>query len=116
MKFIVSSSGLLKQLNLISGVISSNTVLPILEDFLFEIKEGKLSISATDLETSMSSELEVESKEEGRIAVPAKILLDTLKSLPEQPITISVDEQTYGVELTSDNGKYKLAGENGEDL
>ncbi|MBX2845258.1 MAG: DNA polymerase III subunit beta [Saprospiraceae bacterium] len=116
MKFIVSSSALLKQINLIGGVISSNTVLPILEDFLFEIKDGKLKAQATDLEISMSTTVDVEAKEEGRVAIPAKILLDTLKTLPEQPIAFSINPENYAVEITSDNGKYKLAGENPDDF
>lgn len=116
MKFIVSSSTLLKSLQKISGVISSNTVLPILEDFLFKIEDGKLNVYATDLETSMSTELSVEAKENFSIAIPAKILMDILKTLPEQPISISIDEVSFGIEITSDNGKYKLAGENGEDF
>ena len=116
MKFIVSSSQLLKNIQKISGVISSNTVLPILEDFLFDIKKGRLTIFATDLETSMSSEMDVECKEDFSIAIPAKILSDIVKTLPEQPITISIDPVSFGIEITSDNGKYKLAGENGEDF
>jgi DNA polymerase-3 subunit beta len=116
MKFIVSTSQLLKHLQLISGVISSNTVLPILEDFLFDIKKGKMVIYATDLENSMSTQLDIESKEDGRIAIPAKILIDTLKTLPEQPLTFSFDNKTFAVELTSENGKYKLNGENPADF
>ncbi len=116
MKFIVSTSNLLKQLQLISGVISSNTVLPILEDFLFVVEDKKLTIFSTDLETSMSTMVDVEAKESGKIAIPAKILMDTLKTLPEQPLTISFDEKTFAVEISSENGKYKLAGENPEDF
>jgi len=116
MKFIVSSSSLLKQIQLIGGVISSNTVLPILEDFLFEIKDGKLKAQATDLEIAMSTQVDVEAKEEGRVAIPAKILLDTLKTLPEQPIAFSINPENYAVEITTDNGKYKLAGENPDDF
>ncbi len=116
MKFIVSSASLLRKLQLISGVISSNTVLPILEDFLFEIKDGKLKAIATDLEISMATEIGIESKENGKIAIPARILLDTLKTLPEQPIAFSVNPENYAVEITSDNGKYKLAGENPDDF
>jgi DNA polymerase-3 subunit beta len=116
MKLIVSSSTLLKNLQKIAGVISTNTVLPILEDFLFEINDGKLTVSATDLETSISATLEVNATDNFKIAIPAKILLSTLKELAEQPITISFDELSYGVELTTDNGKYKLTGENGDDF
>lgn len=116
MKFIVSSSALLKQLSGINGVITTNPVVPILENFLFEISEGQLRITASDLQTSMITELVVESKESGNIAIPAKILLDTLRNLPEQPVTFSIDENTYGVELISDNGRYKLSGENATDF
>ena len=79
MKFIVTSSALLKELQNINGVITTNPVVPILENFLFEIEAGKLTITASDLQTSMITEIEVEAKETGSIAVPAKILLDTLK-------------------------------------
>ncbi len=116
MKFIVSSAALLKQLTSISGVITTNPVVPILENFLFEIEENKLTITASDLQTSMITELEIESKESGSIAVPAKILIETLKNLPEQPVNFTVDEETYGVEISSDNGRYKLAGENATDF
>lgn len=116
MKFIVSSSYLLKQLSSINGVITTNPVVPILENFLFEITKGTLTITASDLQTSMITELEVESKQDGSIAIPAKILLDTLRNLPEQPVTFSIDDNTYSIEISSDNGRYKLAGENATDF
>ena len=116
MKFIVSSGSLLKQLQLIAGVVSTNTVLPILEDFLFDIKDKKLIVFSTDLETSMSSSLDVEANEEGKIAIPAKLLMDILKTLPEQPLTFSINDQNLAIEITSDKGKYRLTGENGDDF
>jgi DNA polymerase-3 subunit beta len=116
MKFIVSSSALLKQLSGINGVITTNPVVPILENFLFEIDGGTLTVTASDLQTSMITELEVESKESGSIAVPAKILLETLRNLPEQPVTFTIDEETYSIAISSDNGHYKLAGENATDF
>lgn len=115
MKFIVNSSALLKQLQNINGVITTNPVVPILENFLFEIHEGNLTITASDLQTSMITQMEVESKESSSIAVPAKILMDTLKNLPEQPVTFSIDDDTYSIEISSDNGRYKLSGENATD-
>ncbi len=111
MKFIVSSSLLLKNLQQINGVISTNTVLPILEDFLFEIKDKKMNVLATDLETVMCVQLEVESKTNGRVCIPAKILIESLKNIAEQPLTFNIDKN-FGVEITSDNGKYKVMGEN----
>lgn len=116
MKFIVSSSALLKQLASINGVVTNNPVVPILENFLFEISDSTLTITASDLETSMITELPVEARENGRIAAPAKILLDTLKNLPDQPVTFTIDEETYTIEISSSNGRYKLSGENATDF
>lgn len=116
MKFIVSSGALLKQLSSINGVITTNPVVPILENFLFEINDGLLIVTASDLQTSMITEIDIESKESGSIAVPAKILMETLKNLPEQPVTFSIEEETYSIEISSDNGRYKLAGENATDF
>src|SRR5689334_9646480 len=111
MKFIVSSSSLLKHLQQISGVINANTVLPILEDFLFDVTDGKLTVVATDLETVMRVQMDVETKEKGKVCIPSKILMDSLKNLPDQPLTFTIDKN-FGVEITSDNGKYKVMGEN----
>jgi DNA polymerase-3 subunit beta len=111
MKFIVSASALLKQLQQINGVINANTVLPILEDFLFEIGKNRLTVVATDLETVMKIHMDIEAKESGKVCIPAKILMDSLKNLPEQPLTFNIDKN-FGIEITSDNGKYKVMGEN----
>ena len=116
MKFIVSSSALLKQLQSINGVVANNPVVPILENFLFDVTDGLLTITASDLETSMITEIPVEAKENGRIAAPARILLDTLKNLPDQPVTFTIDEETYTIEISSSNGRYKLSGENATDF
>jgi len=110
MKFIVSSSGLLRQLQALSGVLNTSNPLPILDNFLFVIEKGTLTISASDLETTMITHMPVESKASGKVAVQAKILLDTLKTFPEQPLTFLIDEKTHQVEISSDYGKYKLSG------
>ena len=111
MKFIAGSSTLLKQLQHISGVINSNTVLPILEDFLFEVEKNKLTVVATDLETVMRVQLDIEAKDSGKVCIPARILMDSLKNIPDQPLTFNIDKN-YAIEITSDNGKYKVMGEN----
>ena len=116
MRFIVSSSTLLKQLQSINGVLVSNATLPILDNILFSIEGKVLTLSASDLDTTMSIGMEVESKEDGSVAIPAKLLLDTLKTFPEQPLTFSVDATTFGVEISSDFGKYKLSGYNGDEF
>jgi len=115
MKFSVSSTELLKQLQIASGAIGSNPVLPILEDFLFKIENKILSISASDLETSISTSMEVLADDDFTVAIPAKIMLETLKALPQQPVTFTINEENFGIEITSSYGKYKLAGENGAD-
>ncbi|MFP4090045.1 MAG: DNA polymerase III subunit beta [Cyclobacteriaceae bacterium] len=116
MKFVVSSSALLKQLSAVNGVIASNPVIPILENFLCEVRNGKLIITASDLQISMITEMDVEAEESGSIAVPARILIDTLKNLPEQPVTFTIDNNTYNIEIHSANGHYRLSGENATDF
>jgi DNA polymerase-3 subunit beta len=116
MNFIVSSTTLLRHLQSISGVLSTSNSLPILDNFLFEIADSQLTVSASDLETTMRTTLEVEANESGKIAVPAKLLLDVLKNLPDQPCTFLVDKTTFGVEISYDNGKSKMVGYNGDDF
>lgn len=116
MKFIVSSSKLLKQLQTISGVINSSNTLPILDNILFEIADNSLTISASDLETTMSTTLDVEADEQGSVAIPARLLLDTLKTFPEQPLTFLVDKDKNNIEISSDQGKYALAFQNGDEF
>lgn len=116
MQFIVSSSSLSKHLNIISGVLNTNNTLPILDDFMFEINKNELTISASDLETTISTKIPVESKESGSIAIPARLLLDVLKTFPEQPLTFLIDEKNFGIEICSDYGKYKLSGHSAEEF
>jgi DNA polymerase-3 subunit beta len=115
MKFIVSSTTLLKQLQVLGGVINTSNTLPILDNFLFELKDSKLTVSASDLETTMSSTLSVEADENGSIALPARILLDTLKTFPEQPLTFVV-EDNHTVEISSSHGKYAVAYADGSEF
>ncbi|WP_425075313.1 DNA polymerase III subunit beta [Psychroserpens sp. S379A] len=115
MKFIVSSTYLLKQLQVLGGVINNSNTLPILDNFLFELKDSKLTVSASDLETTMASTLDVESDEDGSIALPARLLLDTLKTFPEQPLTFVVEDNNT-VEISSNHGKYALAYADGNEF
>jgi DNA polymerase-3 subunit beta len=112
MKFIVSSSSLLKSLSTVNGVIASNPIVPILENFLFELSGSVLTITASDMHTVMQTSVMIESGIDGSITVPAKMILDTLRSLPEQPVTLKVDTDTFGLELVTANGHFKLSGEN----
>ena len=117
MNFIVSSSALLKHAARVAGVIPSRAVLPITENFLFEVGKNVLEISTTNLDISMKTSLSIEARGKGiKVAIPAKMLLEILKALPEQPITFSVNEENFAIEISSEFGRYKLSGENGEDF
>ncbi len=108
MKFIVSSNYLQKQLQVLGGVINNSNTLPILDNFLFELRHSKLTVSASDLESTMASTMEVESDSEGSVAIPAKLLLETLKTFPEQPLTFVIEDYNT-IEISSNHGKYALA-------
>ncbi|MEX2595942.1 MAG: DNA polymerase III subunit beta [Salibacteraceae bacterium] len=117
MKFIVSSSTLLKQLTSISGVLNTSSNLPILGYFLFDVKDKKLIISGSDLESTMITEIALNKADDDiKVCVPAKLLLDMLKTFSDQPLTFSVDPKSFGIEVASDAGKYKLAGSNGDEF
>ena len=116
MKFIVSSQLLVKNLQAVSGVINSSNTLPILDNFLFTIGENTLTVSASDLETTMTTTLQITSKDSGLVAIPSRILLDLLKSFPDTPITFSVNKETLAVRLHSEYGEYNVAGLNGEEF
>lgn len=115
MKFIVSSSYLLKQLQVLGSVINSSNTLPILDNFLFELNKKSLHVSASDLETTMSASLEIESTDNGSVAIPAKLLLDILKTFPEQPLTFTVEENNT-IEISSNSGKYAIAYAPGDEF
>jgi len=116
MKFIVSSGVLHKQLATISGVIVNNPIIPILENFLFVVKNSVLTASASDLQISMTTSVDVEAQDDMSIAIPAKKLMDTLKGLPDQPITMNINAEDFTIEITSYKGRYKLAGEDASDF
>ena len=117
MRFIINSQLFLKHLSALSGVISNNNTVPIISCFHMHLEENILTIKATDLETTLVTRIELENaKVEGidSIAVPAKLMLDMLKSLDDVPLNFSVDASNYGIEISSGEGKYRLAGQNPE--
>lgn len=117
MKFVVSSTELLNHLTAISRVISSKSTLPILDNFLFKLEESKLTITASDLETTLTTWVMLENTEGiGEIAVPAKLLIDTLKEFPEQPLTFQLNMENYAVDIFSENGKFSIVGQDGEEF
>ena len=116
MKFIVSSTSLLSHLQSISRVIGSKSTMPILDNFLLKVEDGKLTVTASDLETTLVTSLDLEQTEgEGLIAISAKMLLDILKEFSEQPLTFSINEKTLEVSLKSSLGVYNLVGQSGSE-
>lgn len=112
MRFIVNSQVLLKHLQAVGGVISTNTSMPILENYLFDLRGSELSIIGSNAETTIMVTLEVESNEEGRVAIPSKMLQEIVKTFPDMPMVFQIDNDTFGVEISvGEDGNYKLAGE-----
>ena len=114
MKFNVSSKELFAQLQAASRVIAAKSSLQILECVLFDLKGDQLTLTASDGETTLRTSIPVESAQgEGKVAVAAKILLETLKEFSEQPLTFHIDDQNFGLNITSANGTYSFVGANG---
>ena len=117
MKFVVSSTGLLDHLQAVSRVISAKNTLPILDNFLFRLENNELEITASDLESTLITRMTLENtSEDGSIAIPARILTDTLKEFPEQPLTFEIDLNKYAIVINSENGKFTIVGQNAGDF
>lgn len=116
MKFIISSQVLLKHLQLINGVLNTNNTLPILDNFLFEIKNKNLTISASDLESTITTSFDIESKDDVSIAIPAKLLIEALRSFPEQPLTFDINIDNYHIDISAGEGNYQFTGYNGDEF
>ncbi len=117
MKFVVSSTELLAHLQGISKVISTKNTLPILDNFLFKLETNTLEITASDLESTLITGMKLENTEgDGSIAIPARILLDTLKEFSEQPLTFDINPDSLAVVISSEKGKFSIVGQNGIDF
>ena len=116
MKFLVNTKTLYDQISLTEGAIPKNPMIAILENFLFEINEGNLKVTATDSQITCVTQMPIEAKDNGKIAIPATIFLQTLQGLPEEIITISFDENSYNIEIQASRGRYKLSSENPADF
>lgn len=115
MKFTVSSTTLSKSIGQIASVINSSNSLPILDYFLFDLNGGELTVTASDLETTASVKISVTAKEDGSIAIPAKLFLDALKSLGECPVTVDADGGLFSITITAGDGKFKMPGHSAEE-
>ena len=117
MKFVVSSMELLGHLQAISRVISNKNTLPILDNFLFSLEDGLLEITASDLESTLVTQVQLENTDgSGIIAVPARILTDTLKEFPDIPLTFEINPDNLMIVIQSENGKFSIMGQNGAEF
>lgn len=116
MKFSVFSNDLQKALSKIISVVPSKSTLPILENILFELAGNSLRLTATDLEIYMSVELAVGGKQDGRLAIPAKRLNETVRALPNMDLEITAEHATNKITLKTEQGEYKMSGETAENF
>ena len=116
MRFTLSSSALSSRLSILSKVINSKNALPILDCFLFEVVNNTLTITASDSENVMKTSMPLDDSDgEGKFAVNNRTILDAVKELPEQPLTIDVDTQSYVIKVIYQNGLYNFTGQNAEE-
>lgn len=117
MKFVISSTELLGHLSSVSKVINIKHTLPILDNFLFNLKNSELTITASDLESTMISKIELDNAEgEGVLAIEARRLTTILKEFPEQPLTFDIDMDSLQVDILSQNGKFSIVGQNADEF
>jgi len=108
---------LLGHLQAISRVISSKNTLPILDNFLFSLEDGMLEITASDLESTLVTRIQLENTDgDGTIAIPARIMTDTLKEFPDIPLSFEINEESLNVVIQSENGKFTIMGQNGAEF
>ncbi|MFN1835690.1 DNA polymerase III subunit beta [Balneola sp. MJW-20] len=115
MKFSVSSNELNKGLSAVIGAVPSKATLPILETILFESEDGRLKLTATDLEISIIEYLQADIEVEGAVAIPARRLLETLRQLPNIPVFFDVDDRK-NINFRTDKGSYKLVGDDADEF
>ena len=116
MKFNVSSEKLFQQLQAVSRVVANKSTLKILECILFDLSGNILTLTASDGETTIRTAVDVDNAEgEGKVAFGAKLLIDTMKEFPAQPLTFTIDDYTFGMIINSVNGQYSFVGVNGNE-
>ena len=116
MRFTLSSTALSSRLQTLARVINSKNSLPILDSFLFEVRNQQLFITASDSENVMRSVLALDQVDgEGNFAVPNRTLLDAMKELPEQPLTFDVDLNTLTIKIIYQNGLYNFTAQSADE-
>ena len=116
MRITLSSSALSSRLGILSKVINSKNGMPILDCFLFEVANSQLTITASDSENVLQTTMPLDYAEgEGKSAVNNRTILDAVKELPEQPLTIDVETSTYIIKVIYQNGIYNFTAQNADE-
>lgn len=116
MRLSISSATLAAKLSVLSKVFNSKNSMPILDCYLFDVRNNQLTITASDSENVMTTQLPLdECDSEGTFAINNRTILDAVKELPEQPLIIEVDMQTFAIRVFYQNGKYEFTGQSGEE-
>ena len=109
MKFNVSSTDLLQGLLSVSRVIATKSTFPILDNFMFQLEGKSLTVTASDSETTLKTIITIEDVAEGgEITIPAKLLTDTLKELPAQPVEFATDPERSVVNISWMSGSARI--------
>lgn len=115
MKFNVNRKEIHQAVQNIIGVVPVKTTIPILSNILFDLEGNRLTLTGTDLEVSISTTIEVNGESDGAVAIPAKILFEIVRELPDIPMELNCDEE-YKITLNTEKGFYRLSGESKEEF
>lgn len=116
MKFTANSVELQRTLSKLGGVIQTKSTMPILETILVELMKDTLTLTATDMALSLTVTMNVQGTEDGKVAIPAKRLVDTIRSLPDVSANFVIDTTSNKIKITTENGEYSLTGEGAKDF
>lgn len=117
MRFTISSTALANRLSVLSKVFNSKNSMPILDCYLFEITSNLLKITASDSENVMTTTLDLDASDsDGVFAVNNRTILDAVKELPEQPLTLDIDMASFAMKVIYQNGLYNFTAQKGSDF
>ena len=117
MRLTISSTALASRLSALSKVFNNKNTMPILDCYLFDVKGNTLTITASDSENVMTTQLQAdEADSEGTFAVNYRTILDAVRELPEQPLTLDVDMSSFAVKVIYLNGMYNFTAQRGDEF
>lgn len=115
MKLVCSKINLLNGVQIVSKAVPNKTTMSILECILIDASGKNIKLIANDMELGIETVIEGEIVEKGQIALDAKILLDIVRKLPDNEITIETDK-SFKTNITCEKAKFTIIGKSGEDF